>query len=72
MDPNNQPVYTEQSSTFSPYQQQQLDNWKNKIKKFMIAAWPYIMRGMNEFILILTKVIRGSIQIMKNQLLNRS
>lgn len=65
MDPNAQ---YQDTQSLNPYQQGQLDTWKNRFKKFSIAAWPYIMRGMNEFLLIMFNVIRGSIRIVKEQL----
>ncbi|HRN96370.1 MAG TPA: hypothetical protein PLD54_02910 [Candidatus Levybacteria bacterium] len=68
MDPNTQ---FEEKQYISPYQQQQLDNWKNKIQKGLQAAWPYFYRFLNEFLLIMMKVIRGSIQIVKDQLFNK-
>lgn len=51
-----------------PYQLSQMDTWKNRMKKGVQAAWPYFYRFLNEFLLIMMKVIRGSIQIIKEQL----
>lgn len=65
MDPN---YPYEDKSVISPYQQQQLETWKVRIKKFFIAAWPYIMRGMNDFFILMLNVIRGSIRIIKEQM----
>ena len=59
---------SDQNQYASPYQQQQMDSWKNTIKKFWINAWPYLYRGINEFLLVMMKVIRGSIKIAKEQL----
>jgi hypothetical protein len=64
-----EPTVNNQSGQYiDPYQQGQLDNWKNRFKKISIAVWPYIMRGMNEFLLVMFNVIRGSIRIIKEQL----
>lgn len=63
------PLLSEEKQFLTPYQQQQMDSWKNRIKKFFIDAAPYFYRFFNEFMLILLKVVRGSIRIAKEQLL---
>lgn len=68
MDPN---TGYDEKQFVSPYQQAQMDTWKNRFKKAAQAAWPYFNVFLNESLLIVMKVIRGSIQIVKNQLLNR-
>jgi hypothetical protein len=65
MDPNN--TY-QQKQYLSPYQQEQVIGWKTNIKKALMAAWPYFMRFMNEFMLLMFNVIRGTFRIVKEQL----
>jgi len=68
MDPN---MYSQDKQYVSPYQEQRLDTWKNRFKKSMQAAWPYFYRFLNEFLLIMFNVVRGSIRIVKEQLFNK-
>ncbi len=68
MDNNGQQSYLQGKPILDPYQQQQLDSWKNRVHKFFLDALPYVYRAINEILLILMKTIRGSFRIMKEQL----
>lgn len=68
MDPYGQNNSAEERQFLDPYQRQQVDNWKNRVHKLLLDAWPYFYRFLNELLLIIMKVIRGSIRITKEQL----
>lgn len=56
----------------TPYQQQQLNSWKNTLHKALLDAWPYVYRAINEILILVLKAVRGSFRIMKEQLFKSS